>query len=142
MKKQIIIQKLLDMARLLNGEQDMDRLFELIIIHVSDLLNTERASFFLLDMKQKELWSKVAEGLKGKEIRLPLKRGLVGRCARTGEAFFVNNPLEDSDFDESWDRRHDYKTYNILCHPVLNRTGVVKGVLQVINKKNRRIQYE
>lgn len=136
MKKQVLIQKLLDMARLLNGEQDMDRLFELIIVHVSDLFNSERASLFLLDNEQKELWSKVAEGIKYGEIRLSIEKGIVGRCARSGLAFFVNNPIKDPDFDESWDIRHGYKTRNILCYPVLDRTGVVKGVLQVINKKN------
>ncbi len=136
MKKQILIQKLLDMARLLNGEQDMDRLFELIIIHVSDLFNTERASLFLLDIEKKELWSKVAESIKHGEIRLSIEKGIVGRCARSGLAFFVNAPLEDPDFDASWDRRHAYKTRNILCYPILNRKGIVKGVLQIINKKN------
>lgn len=136
MKKQIVIQKLLNTARLLNGEQDMDRLFELIITHVSNLLNTERVSLFILNIEKKELWSKVAEGIEHGEIRLSIKKGIVGRCARSGLAFFINSPLEDPDFDASWDIHYGYKTRNILCYPVLSRKGAVKGVLQAINKKN------
>ena len=136
MEKQLIIQKLLDMARLLNGEEDIDRFFELIIVHISNLLNTERSSFFLLDTERKELWSKVAEGLKHSEIRLPIGKGIAGRCARTAQPFFVNHPDSDPDFDSSWDKRHGYSTRNVLCYPILGRNGQLKGVLQAINKKD------
>lgn len=136
MKKQLVIQKLLDIARLLNGEQDINRLFGLIITHVSELMDAERATLFLLDTQTQELWSKVAEGLEGKEIRFPITTGLAGRCARSGLAFFVNDLEHDPNFDDRWDKRHQYKTRNILCYPVFDRNGNLKGVLQIINKKH------
>lgn len=41
--------------------------------HARTLINADRASLFIMDHNEFEIWTKVAEGTGGGEIRIPLK---------------------------------------------------------------------
>ena len=59
----------------------------------------------MVDQAARELWSRVAEGVTIREIRLPIGRGLTGVVAETGAPLNVADAYEDPRFDPDWDAR-------------------------------------
>jgi len=127
------LHQILDLALLINNERDLAKIFELVIPHVTRIMDADRASLFLVDPEEKKLWTKAAEGL-SKPISLPWDKGLVGKTASTGNPSIVNDASKHPDFDVSWDKKTGYSTKSVLCYPVMNRDEQLKGVLQIINK--------
>ena len=72
-----------EIGRALGSTLNIDRLLTLIMSKVTDLMNAERSTLFILDPESEELWSKIAQGL-GREsttIRIPIGTGLAGWVA-------------------------------------------------------------
>jgi serine phosphatase RsbU (regulator of sigma subunit)/CRP-like cAMP-binding protein len=126
---------LLDVATALSQTLDLDDLINKIIKKVSEILNTERSSLFLLDNETDELWSKVAEGAEASEIRFPSSTGLAGHVASTGEVLNIEDAYGDPRFNPSIDQLTGYKTKSVICAPVINREGKIIGITQAVNKK-------
>jgi len=126
---------LLEAGISLTAELDLERLFPLIISHVTEAMEAERTSLYLIDGNNRELWTKVAEQVD--QIRLPLGEGISGRVAETGEEINVDDAWELPFFNREFDIKHSFRTRSVLCIPVYNRTGDRIAVLQVINKKGK-----
>jgi len=122
----------LSVAKDLSSEIDFDRLFPLIISKVTDVMQAERTSLYIIDQERGELWTKVAE--KVDEIRLPLGHGISGRVAATGEVVNVRDAWELPYFDRTFDLKNNFRTRAVLCAPITNRSGERIAVIQVINK--------
>ena len=52
-----------------------------------DLVNAERCAMFLIDREKEELWSRLARG--ASEIRFPMRLGIAGHVAMTGEVLNI-----------------------------------------------------
>ncbi|MHB8836980.1 MAG: HD domain-containing phosphohydrolase [Candidatus Methylomirabilia bacterium] len=128
------LRHILNMSLLLNSERDIDRTFSQVVTEASLILDCDRTTLYLLDAERQVLWTKVAEGI-DTVISLPAGRGLAWKAAASGKPYVVADAHADPDFDGSWDRQHGYRTSSVLCHPIHNRKGELKGVLQAINKK-------
>ena len=126
---------LLEAGLTLTAELDLERLFPLIISHVTEAMEAERTSLYLIDWNNRELWTKVAEQVE--QIRLPLGEGISGRVADTGDTINVDDAWGLSFFNREFDIKHSFRTRSVLCIPVYNRTGDRIAVLQVINKKGK-----
>jgi adenylate cyclase len=126
---------ILDVATSLSQTLNLDVLINKIVHKISEVLDADRASLFLLDRETKELWSKVAEGTKMNEIRFPMTVGLAGYAVSTGEIVNIPDAYLDSRFNQTVDRETGYRTRSILCVPVLDRDGEIIGVTQAINKR-------
>ncbi len=124
-----------EMALLLNSPSSFDDLFQSIVNQVTQITDVDRTSLFLLDESGQQLWTKVAQGLT-KQIKIPIGVGLAGKCAAQGLPILVHDVAAHPDFDSSWDDKLGYKTKTVLCYPVSNRSGDLKGVLQMINKND------
>jgi serine phosphatase RsbU (regulator of sigma subunit) len=125
---------LFEATRLLNSTLDLAELLELILKIARTEVKAERGSVFLLDAKNKELWSIVASGLDHQEIRLPLGRGVAGKVAQTGETINVENAYDLPFFDANYDKKYGYTTRSLLCLPIRHHDGEIVGVLQLLNK--------
>ena len=125
---------LLQVGRTIAVETNVDSLLTVIAEQIQHALNADRCTVFLLDDKNNELWSKVALGLKSKEIRFPSSKGLAGHVATTGETININNAYESEYFNKEIDLETGYKTKNILCMPIRNLSHQIVGVFQVLNK--------
>jgi adenylate cyclase len=119
-------------ARTLN----LDTLFVEIVDRISKALNAERSTLFLIDKKNGELWSKVAQRSELTEIRFPLNEGLAGYVAKTGEVLNIDHAYKDTRFLPIVDEQTGFKTRMVLCVPIVNRQGDIIGVAEVINKKS------
>jgi len=120
----------------LASELEFDSLFPLIISKITAIMAAERTSLYILDQDKQEIWTKVAECID--IIRLPLGEGISGRVAQTGELLNITDAWELPYFNKEFDRKNNFRTRSVLCLPIKNHGGEKIGVLQVINKKNKK----
>src|ERR1043166_690594 len=111
------VTELLDAIHMLSRELDLTRLLQLIMDKASRLLTAHRSSLFVVDEERQELWSKIAQGLEVREIRVPIGQGIAGSVAATGETVNIPEAYEDPRFNQDVDRRTGYRTRSILCAP-------------------------
>ncbi|MDI9571430.1 MAG: HD domain-containing protein [Pseudomonadota bacterium] len=127
-----LLARLIGISANLTSELDFDRLFPLIIGKVTEAMEAERTSLYVVDWDREELWTMVAEGVR--QIRLPLGQGISGRVALTARVINVPDAWELPYFDRSFDEMNNFRTRSVLCVPIRGRFGKTIGVLQVINK--------
>ncbi|CAG9856919.1 unnamed protein product [Phyllotreta striolata] len=119
------------------------------------LVDADRASLFLVDAKNKELYATIFDVGVGddsdveirslssneedpkvnasKEIRFPLGTGIAGQVAMTGEVLNIRDAYADSRFNRAVDQLTGYTTKTILCMPIYIRGSII-GVVQMVNK--------
>jgi signal transduction histidine kinase/putative methionine-R-sulfoxide reductase with GAF domain len=114
---------------------DLDQLLELILDKITDALEADRATLYLLDETNDELVSRIAHGEDVRSIRLKLGHGIAGHVARTGKPLHVRDAYKDPRFSPEWDMLSGYRTRSILAAPMKNHLGKTIGVVQVLNKK-------
>jgi signal transduction histidine kinase len=112
----------------------LDELLSLIMERITKLMDAERSTLFLVDEETDELWSKVSQGVRNKEIRLKRGQGIAGWVAMTGKSINVRDAYGDPRFNPAVDEETGFKTRNILCQPVRNQEGKIIGVVQVLNR--------
>ncbi len=127
---------LLEVNDELGRQLELGPLIQAIVFHITDILEADRSSLFLIDWKTNELWSKVAQGIEFSEIRFPVTVGLAGLVARTGETLNIEDVYQHPLFNQSIDKQTGYRTRTMLCMPIYNREQMIIGVVQVINKRN------
>jgi adenylate cyclase len=111
-----------------------------ITLKTGELLNADRATIFLLDEEQNELWAIVAKDENGKslEIRFHAHVGIAGEVATHKKVVnipydFYNDPRSAN--AQKIDPKIGYRTYSVLAIPLLNdETGNLIAVVQLINK--------
>jgi signal transduction histidine kinase len=130
------LSRLMKIGAAISSELDLDALLRTISQTTSHLLQAERSTVFVVDSVKNELWSRVAEGLGNKEIRIPLSAGIAGLVATTGNPVRISDAYRDPRFNPEVDKRTGYQTRSILCVPMRNRRGQVIGVFQVLNKRD------
>jgi signal transduction histidine kinase/putative methionine-R-sulfoxide reductase with GAF domain len=117
---------------------DLDRLLELILEKIKDLLDADRATVYLLDEAKGELVSRVAVGDSIRSVRLNVSEGIAGLVARTGKTIRVRDAYRDKRFMRKSDELPGYRTQSILAAPMKNHLGRIIGVVHVLNKKSHR----
>ena len=120
---------------LLGSALDLNELLDVVVDRVSELVEADRATLFLLDDETGELVATVAQGEQIHEIRIRVGEGLAGTAVRTGKSISVKDAYQDPRFDAEWDRRTGYRTRSTLCVPLKNQHGRSIGVIQVLNKR-------
>ncbi|CAH0545707.1 unnamed protein product [Brassicogethes aeneus] len=133
----------------------MDALVIKIMNFAQRLVDADRASLFLVDAKNQELYATIFDvGIENqeeddgkvagdteeflrvhtsKEIRFPLGTGIAGQVAMTGEVLNIKDAYADTRFNRTVDQLTGYQTKTILCMPIFIRGSVI-GVVQMVNK--------
>lgn len=127
---------LLNISRSLGKELQLDPLFTVIVPEVTNAMEAERSSLLLYDAARSELYSKVAEGMSTREIRVGIGTGIAGATAQTRSIINIPDAYQDPRFNSSYDRASGFHTRSILSAPVLSQNGNLLGIVQVLNKKN------
>ncbi len=130
------IATLLKVSSSINSELDLNNLIELIIRKATEITQSDRSSFFLLDRETNTLWTKFGLGLGSKTIKT--RKGLANYVAQTEQPIIENSPYENPHFDPTVDLNTGYKTNSIISVPVFNATRELIGVIQSMNKCNGR----
>lgn len=141
----------------------MDTLVTKVMNFAQRLVDADRASLFLVDSKNKELYATIFDignndtgnnnsqanagggndsgsDESGKintarEIRFPLGTGIAGQVAMTGEILNITDAYADPRFNRTVDQLTGYKTESILCMPIFIRGNII-GVVQMVNKRS------
>jgi HD-GYP domain-containing protein (c-di-GMP phosphodiesterase class II) len=127
---------LLEVGKAMASERNLDPLLQLILGEVTKVMAADRSSLFLVDRERNELWSKIAQGLEVREIRVKIGLGIAGYVAQTGKIVNIQDAYADPRFNQETDLRTGYRTRTILCVPMQNHLSEVIGVLQVLNKRD------
>lgn len=99
------------------------------------LLNADRSSLFLVE--KDSLVLRVAENLREMgEVRFPVGTGIAGAAAQTGQTIRIDDAYSDPRFNQAVDKQTGYRTRSILSLPVMNRSGKVFAVAQLLNRKD------
>ena len=106
---------------------------ERIVSEACNILHCDRASVFIVDEANQELWTKVARG-SNSTIRIPINSGIAGYVVSTGRSVRIDEAYLDPRFNKEVDRRGNYRTKTILAVPIKDFTQRVIGVCQAINK--------
>ncbi len=130
-KKVALVQ---EVSRALTETGDLDTLLALIMAKVTELMEADRSTLYLLSEDGQQLWSKVTDGGERVEIRLQVGDGIAGWVAQTREIVNIPDAYADQRFHPAVDLKSGYRTNTILTVPMLGALGGVVGVLQVLNK--------
>ncbi|MEO6600606.1 MAG: GAF domain-containing protein [Polyangiaceae bacterium] len=114
---------------------DLDDLLELILSKLTELVEADRATLYLLDENKKELVSRLVVGDKVRSIRMKVGHGIPGIVAQTGKSIRIRDAYSDPKFEKDWDVLTGYRTKSMLVAPLKNHLGRTIGVIQVLNKK-------
>lgn len=125
---------MLDVLDSVTSTQNMAALIGKVIEKTIAIMQCERASFFVLDRANNELWSLKAVGDELEEIRFPADKGIGGFCAQSNQIINVADAYADERFNQDIDQKTGFRTRNLLAVPVHDREGVVIGVVESINK--------
>lgn len=122
-------------ARAVGSTLDIDELLHLIVGKITELMDADRSTLYVLSEDGAELWTKVLQADELREIRLRVGEGVAGWVARTGEMVNIADAYADDRFNTEIDQRSGYRTRSILCTPMKDNQGEIIGVVQVLNKR-------
>ncbi|KAK8894055.1 hypothetical protein M9Y10_022487 [Tritrichomonas musculus] len=124
---------LLEVAEILSGQLDTERLCEIIMEKGRYLTKADRCSLFLVSQTRDHLITSFHRGLKNC-INIPITKGIVGRTVTEAKVLNIPDAYEDPNFDNTTDVQTGYRTRSILSVPIFNQRGEVMGVTEMINK--------
>ena len=127
------LSRVLAICQEMNSARDLGNLLDLVARQSAELLEADRASIFLLDRANNELWSKVALGSE-ETLRFDARLGIAGSVVMSGEASNVAIAADDPRFYSRMDELSGYETRSVLTVPLRTHQGEVVGAFQVLNK--------
>jgi serine phosphatase RsbU (regulator of sigma subunit) len=131
---QKIIDTVLNYSTKISKEKDLGRLLIILADFGKSIVQSDRATLWLVDEANGVFWTKVAHGLS--DIKIPLNAGIVGEVYEKKKTIIVNNPYDHPKFNREIDKQTNYKTESILATPIFKEKGKLLGVFQAINKLN------
>jgi signal transduction histidine kinase len=126
---------LFELGQIMTSEMDLDALFPLVIEQTNEVMNSEKASVFLIDAAREQLWSMVSTDLGRDEVRIPKNTGVAGWVFQNRSPLIINDAYSDPRFNPDVDKKTGFKTRNIMSIPLINREQECIGTLQALNKK-------
>ncbi|XP_055948620.1 dual 3',5'-cyclic-AMP and -GMP phosphodiesterase 11-like isoform X3 [Argiope bruennichi] len=129
------------------NELEIRNLCHKILQNVSILTDADRCSLFLVRGEKGDpnrclvsqlfdvsCCSTMEQMQQKDEIRIPWGTGIVGYIAESRKSLNISDCYQDDRFNSRVDQKTGYTTRNMLCMPILDVDGEVKGVAQIINK--------
>ena len=130
-----VARALREIGAALAPSEELDDILELLLAKAQELLESERATLYILDETTGELVSRIVVGGETRAVRLRVGFGIAGIVAQTGRTIRVSDAYMDPRFEPQWDILTGFKTRSILATPLKNHLGSTIGVLQVLNKR-------
>src|SRR6185312_5978635 len=99
-----------ELGKVLGATLDLDRLLVVLLEKVTDLLDAERATIYLVTDDGTHLESKIAQGGAIATIRLKTGEGIAGWVSRSGETVNIPDAYADARFNQSVDKSSGFRT--------------------------------
>ncbi len=156
------LERLTDIGLALSGEQSRDRLFEMIVDLARSITGADAGTLYIVDdrgsylewvVMQNDTMGVRLGGTSGRPILLPPVRlygpdgaenhaNVSSHVALTREVVNIGDVYDAQGFDFAGTRKYDastgYRSRSMLVIPMVNHEGVIIGVLQLLNAKDRR----
>jgi signal transduction protein with GAF and PtsI domain len=129
-----IYKRIADFGKKLTSLDRIEDSLPIISEEAKAIVNAERCSIFMVDAKEKMLWTKLSDRIG--RIAIAIDSGIVGDTVQTKTAQIVNSPYEDDRFLSKIDQKSGFVTRNILAIPIFNSRQEVIGIIQLLNKYN------
>jgi adenylate cyclase len=133
---------LLNLGQRVGSIESLDELLVTLVGIVAAETDAERATLFLNDPATNELYSRVAQGVHNREIRLLNNEGIAGAVFQIGRGEIIPDAYADPRFNREIDRENNFITKSIVCAPVKTTGGEVIGVVQALNKRRGQFTLE
>jgi adenylate cyclase len=130
-----LAETLLHVSRTVSAMETLDEVLAALVEMTVRETGSDRGTLFLNDPATGELYSRVMQGERMREIRFLNDVGIAGRVFTTHESLIINDAYGDPRFNRDIDEQTGYATRNIVCAPVTTGRGEVIGVAQVLNKE-------
>jgi type II secretory ATPase GspE/PulE/Tfp pilus assembly ATPase PilB-like protein len=112
---------------------------------ILNLFNAQSITIYVVDKTRNEIYSMfLAGGTELKEIRVTISnKSIAGYVANNGKVVNISDAYDqnelkaidkDISFDNSWDKKSNFRTKQILAAPIFNNKQLM-GVVQLINRK-------
>lgn len=139
--KKVMVLSVINRINQIIIKQAGNELLKEILSVIVNEMNAERSSIMFINRHTKQLMLKIVY-LKDEEksktikqyISFDLGEGIAGYVAETGKTFISNDALNDSQFKKYEPDEMNEDIFNIICVPLLDDTGNVHGVINVVNK--------
>jgi len=131
-----IIDLILEYSVKIAKEHNSDVLLMILADFGKKLVESDRATLWLIDPIENIFWTKVGHGISN--LKIPLSAGIIGEVYKTKETIIVNDPYNYEKFNPAIDKQTNYLTKSILATPIYNDNGKMIGVFQAINKLNEK----
>jgi len=118
--------------------EELDDVLELLLARTQELLESDRATLYILDESTGELVSRLLVGGEVRSVRMRVGFGIAGTVAQTGKTIRLRDAYGDPRFEPQWDLLTGFITRSLLATPLRDHLGCTIGVLQVLNKKNNQ----
>ncbi len=125
---------LLEIATRVAAAESLNEILRYIVEVSAAQTGAERGTLFLNDEKAGELYSRVAQGVGMREIRILNDKGIAGHVFQTGRSVVAADAYSHPLFNSDVDGETGFITRNLLCAPIITASGTTIGVLQVLNK--------
>ncbi len=130
-----VLAMLRDVSSVLTRADSAGHALILVAEHIRKSLGADRATLYVLE-EDGSLVSRVVDGKQRDDIRLASGEGIAGHVAKTGNALLVPDAYKDPRFDKRWDKKHKYRTTQVLTVPLLGPSGTLVGVAQLFKSHN------
>lgn len=125
-----------DIGRAFNSSLDLDHIFQMVLEKVTQVLQAEAASIWLIQEGSKELFCETAIGPVSDKVhglRLPWGTGIVGWVAQHAKPVIVADAQKDKFLSKQVDEGTGFVTRSMICAPMVAR-GKCLGAIQIVNK--------
>ncbi len=130
------LMKLVELTCDLAALHHLDVILRTVTTGACAALDCDRASLFLYDRANEEIYTRIVTELEIAEIRVPVGKGIAGWAAQQRKIVRVDDPYADERFNPEFDRKTGYRTKNVLAAPLFSRVdGHLVGVLQLLNRE-------
>lgn len=124
--------RLADFGRELLNKKSLVEGLPLISKYAKDVVEADRCSIFIYDLKDKELWTTIADGVE--KIKVASDKGIVGHTLDVRKPIIENDVYNNPHFLKDVDRETGYTTRNLITAPIFNSQREIIGVLELLNK--------
>ena len=120
---------LLDAISLINSTLDLDKILEIVMQEITNSLQADRSTLYIVEHSQNIIWSKIAQGDKTLEIRQEIGKGISGYVAQSGEVLNIEDAYQDDRFNPEVDKKTGYQ------RPYKNQWDVLNKIERVREEK-------
>ncbi|QIE54472.1 GAF domain-containing protein [Pikeienuella piscinae] len=132
------LRMLLDVSRKVAAQDTLDTVLETLIDLACQETGAERGTLFLNEPGTGELFSRVALGMRRREIRFMNDEGIAGAVFQSGDGEIIDDAYKDPRFNPEVDRETGFRTTSLLCAPIRTAKDEIIGVAQMLNKTTGR----